>query len=326
MRRGVNLESHLMKAGVNLEKKKVSLYVFSAAIIVNLVITAYLFWKFSVLQTNISSVITTIMLLWTIIFVITLFLSWLILYLMLDLFIFQRHKSLEEVLPDYLQLVAANMRAGMGPDQAMYKAVRPEFGVLSKEIEHVAKDSFSGRDLSEALNDFAQRYDSKMLKDAVHIIIEGIQAGSQLEDILNSVAKNIQEARTLSKEMSANVTTYAIFIGFAVICGAPILLALSKNILIVIQTLTAGLTIPTGIQIPITIGDSSISPADFQIFSIVMIILTSITSSLIMAMIMKGNIKESPRYITLIVPAALAVYFIATYILSFFIGAIVGQL
>lgn len=173
---------------------------------------------------------------------------------------------------------------------------------------------------------FAERYDSNLLKDAVHIIIEGINAGSQLQDILNSVSKNIQEARTLSKEMSANVTTYAIFIGFAVIFGSPVLLALSKSILVVIQTLTAGLEVPAGISIPISVGSASIAIRDFEIFSIVMIILTSIMSSMITAMILKGNVKESPRYLSMIVPSALAVYAISTFLLSFFVAAIVGQI
>ena len=226
------LGSHLMKAGIRIEQERISRIIFNVAIVINLLISIVLLIQFSVLGSGVFQVILSIILLWTLIFAITIFLSWLFLFIFLDVLIFKRHKTIEEVLPDYLQLVVANLRAGMGPDRAMWKAFRPELGVLAHEIEQVAKDTFSGKDLTESLQDFADRYDSRLLKHAVSIMVEGISAGSQLEDILTNVAKNIQEGRTLQKEMAANVTSYTIFIGFAVMLAGPLLMALSKQILV----------------------------------------------------------------------------------------------
>jgi len=315
------LGTHLMKAGIRMEKERISRIIFNGAIVLNMLISMVLLIQFSVLGSGVFQVILAIVLLWTLIFAITIFLSWLFLFIFLDVLIFKRHKTMEEVLPDYLQLVAANLRAGMGPDRAMWKAVRPEFGVLSHEIEQVAKDTFAGKDLSDSLKDFSDRYDSRLLKHAVNIVVEGIHAGSQLEDILTNIAKNIQEGRTLQKEMAANVTSYTIFIGFAVMLGGPLLMALSKQILIVMKVMTAGLSVASSVNAPLTISEVAITPTDFSIFAGVTITITSFMSSLIISMILRGNTKEFFRYLVLLLPGSIGVFFG----FSFLIGKLIAS-
>ena len=58
-----------------------------------------------------------------------------------------RSTQVDKVLPDYLQLAAANVRAGMQLDRAMWYAAKPEFGILSKEMELASKRVFGGETL-----------------------------------------------------------------------------------------------------------------------------------------------------------------------------------
>ena len=81
----------------------------------------------------------------------------------LNLRIYNRTKEIEKVLPDFLQLTAANISAGMSIDKALWFSIRPRFGILAKEIETVAKKSMSGEDLEQALKEFASKYDSPTL-------------------------------------------------------------------------------------------------------------------------------------------------------------------
>ena len=55
-------------------------------------------------------------------------------YAYLVLRIEDRKNKIEAVLPDFLQLASANVRAGMPIDRALWFAARPEFGLLSQEV------------------------------------------------------------------------------------------------------------------------------------------------------------------------------------------------
>ena len=77
-----------------------------------------------------------------------------------------------ELLTRLMKLTSANISAGMPIDQALWFAVRPKFGVLAKEIEEVAKSTIAGADLQTALIDFTKKYNSKILKRSINLIIE----------------------------------------------------------------------------------------------------------------------------------------------------------
>jgi len=85
---------------------------------------------------------------WTAVFAAIYLFIWMVIYVFLDLRIYRLTRQLEEVLPDFLQLASANISAGMPIDRALWFAVRPNFGVLAKEIEEVAKTTLTGEELA----------------------------------------------------------------------------------------------------------------------------------------------------------------------------------
>lgn len=257
-------------------------------------------------------------------------LAWVVLYVFLDLKIFKRTAELEDVLPDYLQLASANISAGMPIDRALWFAVRPRFGILAKEIEHVAKSTFSGQDLKVALVEFAGKYDSTVLKRSINLLIEGMEAGGELAELLNKIAINIQETKILKKEMAANVMTYAIFIGFASVVAAPILYGLSGQLLIIIQQImgllaenTAGSASSGPGLMSFDISGESIALKDYTIFSVVTLFSTSLFSGFIISTIRKGSIKDGFRFIPILVLATIALYFLARWLLGLLLGGII---
>ena len=110
-----------------------------------------------------ATILLSIITLWILVFIVLLFLLWVLFYIIIDLKIFKRKVDIEDVLADYLQLTASNIRAGMTIDRALWYAVRPRFGVLANEIETVAKETMRGEDLKTALQKFADKYDSILL-------------------------------------------------------------------------------------------------------------------------------------------------------------------
>jgi len=66
--------------------------------------------------------------------VISLFLSFeFLIYLYLNYKVDKKAKEVEEVLPDALQLMASNLRAGLTTEKALFSSARKEFGILQQD-------------------------------------------------------------------------------------------------------------------------------------------------------------------------------------------------
>ena len=62
-----------------------------------------------------------------------------------------RAAEVEKVLPDALQLMSANIRAGMTVDRAIWLSARPEFGIFEDEIKRVGAKTMGGKPIKTAL-------------------------------------------------------------------------------------------------------------------------------------------------------------------------------
>ncbi|MEK6808157.1 MAG: type II secretion system F family protein [Nanoarchaeota archaeon] len=215
-------------------------------------------------------------------------------------------------MPDFLQLVASNIRAGMLIDKALWYAVRPRFGILAREIEIVAKETIVGKDIKLALTQFGERYDSIVLKRTISLIMEGMDAGGNLGELINKIAVDIEEAKVLQREMSANVSNYVIFIGFASIVAAPMLFALGHQFLGVVQKLALNTDIPKGVGplASISLSGTGISSGSFTIFAFTSLTITAFFSALIVGVIKKGDAKSSVKYIPIFIIVALVIFYV----------------
>ena len=306
------LRFYLEKSGLDIDPSKLSKKIFNINIFINLTISAALIYHFFTTSgITWTTIFVSLASLWVFVFFILLYVLWALFYLAVDLKIYKRRLDLEDVLPDYLQLTASNIKAGMTIDRALWYAVRPKFGVLAKEIEIVAKETMRGEDLKTALQKFADKYDSILLKRTISLLIEGTEAGGEIGGMLNKIAINIQENKIMKKEMAANVTTYVIFIAFATVLAAPVLFALSGVLIKVITNiggLVGGAAASAGPSI--TFSGSGIRFSDFKIFAIVSLIITSFFSSMIIATIKKGNVKAGFRYIPIFVVSTVVLFLI----------------
>ena len=237
-------------------------------------------------------------------------LIWIIFFFFIDIKIFNRSRKIEKVLPDFLQISAENIRAGMGIEKALWYAVRPNFGVLAKEIEVVAKEVMSGKELVLALQEFITRYDSNILKRSINLLIEGIKSGGEIGELLNKIAENIQETDIMKKDMSANVSTYAIFISFATIVAAPILFALSGQLLNIVTQIFASINLnsSSSSKMPISFSGVGLSYADYMIFAIVTLSISSFFSAIIVATIKKGNAKYGLKQIPIYIAVSILIF------------------
>lgn len=328
LRNGQILRKYLDMAGYeDLNESTVIKRVIQIAIVICALITVGVLIYAATQQTGARAPLIVSLGVWTGILGGVLVLSWVGIYFFLDMRIYNRTMQIEEAFPDYLQLASANISAGMPIDRALWFAVRPRFGVLAKEMETVAKSTLSGEDIPDALRAFANKYDSSMVRRSISLLLEGMDAGGEIASLLNKISINIQETRILKKEMAANVMTYAIFIGFASVAAGPIMYALSGQLLKIIQNIMAmmaessGGNMSTG-MFSLSVTGSSITPADFQIFALVTVFLTSMFSAFIVSSIRKGNVKSGIKSLPVFVGASIILYFIASWVLGKLLGGI----
>ena len=62
-----------------------------------------------------------------------------------------RSKEVENILPDALQIMAMNIRAGLTTERALILTARPEFGIFEKELKRAGKEILAGKDLKESM-------------------------------------------------------------------------------------------------------------------------------------------------------------------------------
>ena len=74
-----------------------------------------------------------------------------IVYLWFLLHIDQKASFIERILPDSMQLMASNLRAGFTTDRALLLSARPEFGPLQDELNTVGKEIATGKEMTLAL-------------------------------------------------------------------------------------------------------------------------------------------------------------------------------
>ncbi|MBN2368318.1 type II secretion system F family protein [Candidatus Woesearchaeota archaeon] len=240
-----------------------------------------------------------------------------------EFIIFRRTTMIEEVLPDFLQEVSINLRAGMSFDKALWNSVEPEFGVLEKEIEIVAKKVMAGDDTEEVLNEFAHKYNSTLLQESMDMVLVGIKSGGNIAELIDKIVENVKEASFLRKELVASVMSYVIFIAVTAVVISPILFALSFNLMQIIQGLGEKLTTAASYGVSFfSPGETNIKPEDFILFSKLSVIIIAAVSSMIIADLREGSIKAGIKYVLIFGPVAYLIYVVSLALFTGIFGVI----
>lgn len=227
-------------------------------------------------------------------------------------------RKMEDAFPDFLQLMASNLRAGMTVDRALLLSSRKEFDPLDKEILNLGKDILTGQEMEYALIAMGKRIKSEKISKTINLIISGIRSGGNLAVLLEETSANMRERNFVEKKAASNVLMYIIFIFFAMAIGAPTLFALSNvlvevlgGILSSIPNLDAGSS-----GMPFTFSAINISPAFILYFSLVFMIALDVLGSLILGIVGKGEEKAGLKYVVPLVVVSLTVFFVIKTILS----------
>jgi Flp pilus assembly protein TadB len=312
------------KAGLEIEFETASKNIFKAALIIILAATISFFIYFKVINTHPTDAFAFLVSLWIFGYALVVLLIWFAFLAYIDIMIFERRKEVEQYFPDFLQLTSANINAGMPVDQALWYAIRPRFGFLARDMESVAKSTMVGEKLDKALIEFSEKYDSMTIKRAIALLNEGLESGSEIGDLLSRIANNMRDTEMIKKEMASNVTTYVIFILFATLGAAPFLFGLTTQLVIIMKSIFSQINIGNnaagGIGAMLSSSNDTIAIADYRIFAMVSITVSSIFAAIIISTIQKGNAKEAWKQIPIYIAIGLGNYLFSTWVMGLLLG------
>lgn len=225
----------------------------------------------------------------------------------------------DEILPDALRLISANIRSGLTPDQALLLSARPEFGPLEKQIINSSKLTFSGKPIEEAIQTISNNINSKAIKRSIELLVEGMARGGNLANLLDGLSDDIRQTKILKKEVQAYVMMYAIFIFFAAGIGAPLLYGISSFLVETMQQIGGSVnvqqTISTGMKY-MTFQNVNISVDFLILYSLSALGVTALFGGILMGLIQEGSEKAGFKYVPILFLISISLFFIVRMIVK----------
>lgn len=247
-------------------------------------------------------------------------------YMLFSLMANKRRKQIEEVLPDALNLISANIESGLTIEKAFLLGARDEFGPLADDLQRTSMRMFGGTPIDEALKELEDETNSEMFEETLRLLRDGLEAGGKVSNLLESSANDVQKSLHLRDEIAANVKMYSLFILMASIFGAPILFAVSTFLTKSTAQLWGSQSINFD-ELPsaglLEFQQPDFRPEFFADFALVAIIISNIFAALIISEIKNGNVKEGIKYVPIYVVVAIIVFFTASTAINAVIGGFV---
>ena len=241
-------------------------------------------------------------------------------------------RFVERVLPDALQLIASNIKAGMTTERALMVSARPEFGPLSEELKNASKNVLAGEPLETALTAIPKKIKSEVLERTIWLLTQGIRSGGEIANLLMQLGSDMREENALKQEIKSNVSIYVLMIFVAAAFGSPLLFGMSSIVVGIMSEQMEKVDISEEMmhemQTKSPVGKLVGLPTaaiteDFVVmFSMVSLVVISVFAGLTLGAISTGREKDGVKYIPVLLIATLALF----TLIRVFMGEALGSI
>ncbi|GAB6136551.1 type II secretion system F family protein [Thermococcus prieurii] len=199
----------------------------------------------------------------------------------------KRIEDMEKNLPDAFFYLASSLRAGISFSEALEELTTAKFGALTEEFKKTVAEIKKGRPTVDALRAFAIRNrKSQVIYRSMMIIIEALERGAPMSDVLVFVGNDVREILRIKQERRASTGMQAMF--FIVTSGfvGPMILGIVTKVM-------ASMSGPgTGVHLPV---------ATMTNILFVFIIAQALVSGLGIGVIREGSYSAGLKYAALLV-------------------------
>ncbi len=242
----------------------------------------------------------------------TTFFIFLLSYVNLSILISSRAERAEEVFPDFLYDIGLNLNSGMSAFHAfLTSASKKEFGILSEEAKS-AYQKYQSESLSLVFKELGESFDSLHIKNFATFFERSIVLGGRLGDLLQSYAEEMKTVLNMRKSLKEKTFSQTIFISIITTVIFPFLLSLAYLYILMLTSLSPTLktftteNFPAYLSLKINLNKNEI----FNVF-ILFIILSSLTTSFLLATIRKGKLSFFLKYFIPVILTSLFIFFIS---------------
>ncbi|MCX8166323.1 MAG: type II secretion system F family protein [Candidatus Micrarchaeota archaeon] len=231
----------------------------------------------------------------------------------------KKSSSFDDYIPDFLNLMASHVRSGVTYDRALLLSSRKEFGQLAKEIDLAAKEIIAGKPLEQALLNMAKRIRSEKFSKSIRLVVEGVNSGGNLADLLEATAYDMRRFDSLRKDINSQLLSYAIFIFAAAAIGAPALYAVSTFLISIIIKISGEIQVSDSISsyLPLISNiKQEINKEVLQNFSLASIFVTCLFALLSAGTVFANDETKVIVYFPFMLILAYAIFFGISYLLG----------
>jgi pilus assembly protein TadC len=124
----------------------------------------------------------------------------------------KRLDELEDRLPDLLSDLAESTRSGLTLSRAMVQARNNDYGVLSRDVDIMARQLSWGFSFQEAFRRFGERRKTPLVQRTVRLVIEAAHSGGNTADVLAAAGRSTYELRALEADRRSTMATQMVII------------------------------------------------------------------------------------------------------------------
>ena len=210
-----------------------------------------------------------------------------------------KKKEIEVQFLAFVRDLVENVKSGTPISKGIVNLRKRDYGVLSYHVEKMANQISMGIPLTTALNSFARDADNSVINRSVNLISEAEKAGGDIETILESVSKSVNQIDDLKKERKSVVYNlvvqgYVIFLVFIVI-----MLVLQYMIL----PWTADIAKVEGTSLNV----QPVAEADFSASLLILLVVQSFFAGLVIGKIAEGSVWYGIKHSFILVALALLI-------------------
>jgi tight adherence protein C len=117
----------------------------------------------------------------------------------------KRKTEIQRMLPDFLDMLASTVAAGLAFNSALTYAQEVAVGPLGEEIAATLSEVRLGRSRADALRSMAGRVRQDQFSTFVTAVVQAERLGSNLGNVLRELAEDVRNARMMRAEELANL-------------------------------------------------------------------------------------------------------------------------
>lgn len=123
-----------------------------------------------------------------------------------------RKKAIQKALPEFLDMVASTVQAGLALNASLGHAVDAVPGPLGDEIKEALSEIRLGRGRADALRAVGERTNQPALRNALRVMIQAERLGANISKLLNELAADARHQRLMAvEEMAAKLPVKMVF-------------------------------------------------------------------------------------------------------------------